>query len=212
MNKLYFDIETLPAEEEKKEILQEIHRKKIEDGKKCPTTFEEFLEQTGLDGAFGRIACIGYAMNEDPAETFSGDEKEMLKNFWSLAEYTDLFIGFNNMDFDLRFIYQRSIILGVKPTKDLNFARYRNSPIYDVMHEWNKWNMQSKISLDILAKALGLPTSKGGEVEGKNVFKAFEKGRIKEVCKYCEKDVELTRKIYKRMIFQEEIEIVEKIY
>ncbi|PJC75841.1 hypothetical protein CO010_04215 [Candidatus Shapirobacteria bacterium CG_4_8_14_3_um_filter_39_11] len=169
-------------------------------GKNAPT-FEEFIEQTGLDGAFGRIACIGYALNEEPAKTFSGDEKEMLKNFWELAREVDLFIGFNNMDFDLRFIYQRSIILGVKPTKELGFARYRNSPIYDVMYEWSKWSTQSKISLDTLAKALGIPSSKGGEVEGKNVFKAYEEGKIDLICKYCEADVEVTRKIYHKMTF-----------
>jgi len=201
MNKLFFDIETLPAPKDLHKMLEEIHRKKIEDGKKCPPTFEEFIEQTGLDGAFGRIACIGYALNEEPAKTFSGDEKEMLKNFWELAREVDLFIGFNNMDFDLRFIYQRSIILGVKPTKELGFARYRNSPIYDVMYEWSKWSTQSKISLDTLAKALGIPSSKGGEVEGKNVFKAYEEGKIDLICKYCEADVEVTRKIYHKMTF-----------
>lgn len=103
----------------------------------------------------------------------------------------------------MRFIYQRSIILGVKPTKDLSFARYRNNPIYDVMWEWCKWDYQHKISLDALAKALGLPSSKSGKVEGKNVAKAYEEGRIEEICRYCKKDVELTRKIYKRMTFEE---------
>ena len=205
MTKLFFDIETLPAAKELHEILKEIHQKKVEDGKKCPTTVEEFIKQTNLDGAFGRIACISYALNEEPAKTFSGDEKEMLKSFWDLAKDVDIFIGFNNMDFDLRFVYQRSIILGVKPTKDLNFARYKSFPIYDVMHEWNKWNQQSKIKLDTLAKALGIPSSKGGEIEGKNVAKAYEEGKIDLICKYCEADVEVTRMIYKKMTFSENI-------
>ena len=202
MNKLFFDIETLPAGKEKRKILAEIHKKRIAD-KKSEKTFEEYLESTGFDGAFGRIACIGYALNEEPAKTFSKDEREMLKSFWKIAERTDLFIGFNAIDFDLRFIYQRSVILGVKPSRDLSFARYRNSPIYDVMWEWCKWDFQHKISLDVLAKALGLPSSKGGKVEGKSVARAYKEGKIEEICKYCEKDVELTRKIYKRMIFEE---------
>lgn len=202
MNKLFFDIETLPAEKEKQKILREIHEKRLEDGKE-KRTFEEYLEGTNFDGSFGRIACIGYALNDEPAKTFAGDEKEMLKNFWEIAKTVDLFVGFNNFDFDLRFIYQRSIILGVKPTVNLSFARYKNYPIYDVMWEWSKWSGQNKISLDLLARALGLPSSKGGEVEGKNVAKAYEEGKIKEICKYCEKDVELTRKIYKKINFEE---------
>ena len=146
----------------------------------------------------------------------SGDTKTMTKRrgitltlslkeagIWEIAQKADLFIGFNILDFDLRFIYQRSVILKIKPSIFLPFSRYRDKPIYDVMWEWCKWGTQGKISLDKLAKALDLPTSKGGDVEGKNVAKAFGEGRIREICKYCEKDVELTRRIYKRMNFEE---------
>ena len=202
MNKLFLDIETLPAEKDKHEILKQIHQKKTEDGKQVKE-LEDFIAETNFDGAFGRIACISYALNDQPTQSLSGDEKEILVKFWDIARDIDLFIGFYVMDFDLRFIYQRSIVLNVKPTRDISFARYRSSPIYDVMREWSKWNMQSSISLDTLAKALGFPSSKGGEIEGKNVAKAFEDGRIKEICEYCQKDVDLTRKIYNRMTFSD---------
>ncbi len=202
MTKLFFDIETLPAEMEKHEVLRAIHQKKVEDKKKVPENFEEYLKVTNLDGAFGRIACISYAVDDEPVKTLFGDEAKMLRDFWEVAKNVQLFVGFNVIDFDLRFIYQRSTILNVQPTVNLSFARYQHSPIFDLMYEWSKWNQQSKISLDVLAKALGFPSSKGGEVEGKNVAQAFLDGRIKEICYYCEQDVELTRKIYKRMIFE----------
>lgn len=201
MKKLFFDIETIPAEQEKHHILEEIAEKRREDGKKVQD-FETILSQTSFDGGFGRIACISYAIDDEPVKTLSGDEKQILRDFWKIAETIALFVGYNIIDFDLRFIYQRSIVLGIKPSRDLSFARYRNAPIYDVMCEWVKWNLQNKTNLDHVAKALGLPTSKGGDVEGKNVAKAFEDGRINEICEYCEKDVELTRKIYKRMTFE----------
>ncbi len=200
MNKLFLDIETVPAEKEKHGILREIYQKKIDDGKKV-IGFEDFVALTSFDGAFGRIACISYAINDEPTQSLFGNEKEILEKFWDIAKDIDLFVGFNIMDFDLRFIYQRSVVFGVKPSRELSFRRYANSPIYDVMYEWVKWNTREFITLDKLAKALGFESSKGGEVEGKNVAKAFEKGRIKEICDYCEKDVELTRKIYKKMNF-----------
>lgn len=203
MIKLYFDIETLPAEKEKHDILEEIRQKRLEDGKKTED-FETLLSSTSFDGGFGRIACISYAINDGEVKTLSGDERKILQDFWNIAKDVFLFVGYNIFDFDLRFIYQRSIVLGVRPTKDLSFARYRNSPIFDVMCEWVKWNLQNKVSLNHLAKALGFPTSKGGDVEGKNVAQAFEDGRIQEICEYCEKDVELTRKIYKKMIFEDQ--------
>lgn len=183
-------------------MLKEIHAKKVADGKKVYSKFEDYLAATSFDGAFGRIVCIGYAIDDKPAEVISGTEKEILTKFWRVAKDVTLFIGFNCMDFDLRFIYQRSIVSGVKPTKELNFARYRSDPIFDIMWEWRKWVRDPSVSLDDLAKALGISSSKGGEIEGKNVAKAYEQGRLKEICAYCAKDVEVTREIYKRMVFE----------
>jgi 3'-5' exonuclease len=198
MNRLFLDIETIPAHENHHNLLREIYRKKfIQD-----RDFEKYLSQTSFDGGFGRIACISYGINDETVNTFYGDERKILQDFWKVAKDIDLFVGFNVIDFDLRFIYQRSVVLGVKPTVDLSFARYRNFPIYDVMHEWKKWNMSSSISLDTLAKILSHPTSKGGKIEGKDVAKAYEDGKIKEICEYCQKDVELTRMIYRKMTFE----------
>lgn len=202
MNKIFLDIETIPAHENNHELLRVIHLKYTERNSKAEKDFEKYLAQTSFDGGFGQIACICYAVNDGPIQTLNGDEIEMLKNFWEVARDMDLFIGFNVMEFDLRFIYQRSIVLKVEPTRELNFARYKKDPIYDIMHEWKKWNMTASISLDTLAKILGLPTSKDGGIEGKDVAQAFKDGRIKEICAYCERDVELTRKIYKRMVFE----------
>ena len=200
MNKLFFDIETVPAEEEKHPILKSIHQRKIENGKKVPE-LDEFLSHTTFDGAFGRIICLSYAINDGDTASLSGQEDDILKKFWDIAKSVSLFVGFNIMDFDLRFIYQRSVVLKVKPTRYLNFARYRSDPIYDVMKEWSKWNMSENISLDSLSLALDIPSPKNGEVEGKNVAQAFKDGRINDICEYCEKDVEVTRDIYKRMNF-----------
>lgn len=203
INKLFLDIETVPAGEDRHQIVREIYDKKIEDGKSAPDTFEEYLSNTTFDGSFGRIICISYAINNEPTETLSGDEREILKNFWEMAKNISLFIGFNIIGFDLKLIYQRSIILKVRPSIELNFARYRSYPIYDVMMEWGRWDFKTTISLDTLAKALDIPSSKGGEVEGKNVAQAYKDGRLKEICEYCEKDVEVTRSIYKRLTFSE---------
>lgn len=198
---LFLDIETIPADEEKHKILQEIHAKKVAEGKRVSVKFEEYLAATSFDGAFGRIVCIGYAKDDQPAQVFCDTEEKMLKDFWKVAKEARLFIGFNNMDFDMRFIYQRSVINGVTPTQNLSFARYRNNPIYDIMWEWRKWAKDPSISLDDLAKALGIPSSKSGGIEGRNVWEAYQKGKIKEICEYCKKDVEVTRAIYKKMTF-----------
>ena len=178
--------------------------------------FQQYLLGTSFDGAFGRILCIAYAIDDEPVKCFCYDQDEarMLKEFWEIvdsiskpsynANYPDhgvQFIGHNVMDFDLRFIYQRSIISKIKPAYDLSFARYRSYPIFDTMKEWVQWSMNS-VGLEHLALALGIPSPKEG-IDGSQVYDFYQKGKIKEIAEYCQRDVETTRAIYKRMTFKE---------
>lgn len=203
MVNLFFDIETIPSADEHKEVHLEILKQKNK-GK----TEEQMHTNTSLEGTFGRICCIGVIKEVDGKEVlkevFSGDEKEILTKFWESAQGVHRFIGHNIWGFDLPFIYQRSIINGVRPIQ-LNFARYRNTPIFDTMQEWDLWNYDKdkKKSLDTLAKVLGFPTSKD-EMNGSMVWDYYQKGKIDDICKYCMKDVELTRKVYKKMVFEDD--------
>lgn len=195
MKKLYLDIETIPVSEEFHNDLHLLH-----DKKKKNEDFEQFLRQTAFDGSFGIIICIGYAIDDEEANVlYNKEEKIMLEKFWEIAKDVNLFIGHNVMDFDLRFIYQRSVINGVKPTQDLSFARYRNYPIYDTMKEWVKWSLNS-LSLEHLALAMGIPTPKD-EIDGSQVYEFYKNGKLQEILDYCKRDVETTRAVYKKMTF-----------
>ncbi|MCX6808236.1 MAG: ribonuclease H-like domain-containing protein [Candidatus Berkelbacteria bacterium] len=118
-----------------------------------------------------------------------------------MARDSDLFIGHNLMEFDLRFIYKRSVINNIKPSRFLNFARYRSDPIFDTMKEWEKWGAQGT-SLHKLSIALGIASPKEEGIDGSKVYDYFLAGKSDEIAKYCERDVEATRKVYKRMIFE----------
>lgn len=202
MKKLFLDIETLPASGEQIAIVKDLFEdyKKKNGKKNGETSFDNFFRSTSFSGEFGRIFCIGYAVDDQPVECLFGGEKEMLEKFWQIAKDTSLFIGHNVMDFDFRFIYKRSIILGVRPTQDLSFARYRSSPIFDTMKEWEKWGAVGT-SLHKLALALGLESSKSAGIDGSQVYDFFLAGKTEEICDYCKRDVEVTRKIYKRINF-----------
>jgi 3'-5' exonuclease len=238
MKKLYFDIETIPADETSAAALEYLYERKITKKMKDKNytreeavletgTLEKFMDGTGLDGSFGRIICLAFAINDDNVRVLcaakDGDEKtgmlsgekKLLEDFWFIAAQIDLFVGHNIMEFDLRFILQRSIILGVKPTwtrfeekgvkpwdmhKHLNFARYKNLPIFDTMQEWSNWG-QGKLGLEHVALSLGIPTPKEG-IDGSEVSKFFKNGKVKDICDYCMRDVETTRAVYKRMTFE----------
>lgn len=206
--KLFFDIETIPADEKIKDvaITQALSRQnKYQNNKKVIKSEETLYHDTAISGDFGQIFCIGYAIDNQNVEIMKGKEQDILKAWWQVADRADLFIGHNIMDFDLRFIFKRSIINKIEPTArhlNLSFARYRNFPIYDTMREWEKWS-QSYISLDTLAKALGLESSKDGGIDGARVYDCYLKGEYDAIYTYCKRDVTLTRQIYKRMVFED---------
>lgn len=206
---LFFDIETIPVDDAHKEAALAVAAKKAlkqetnyktKAGKKGE---EAVFRETALNGDFGRIFCIGYALGDGQVEIIKGDEDEILKKWWSVADTADCFIGHNIYDFDLRFIYKRSVVHKIKPAAkhlNLSFARYRNYPIYDTMREWEKWGMAS-VALDTLAKVFGLESSKDGGIDGSQVYDFYLAGKHDEIYEYCKRDVELTRKVYKRMMF-----------
>jgi len=202
--KLFLDIETLPAPGDKIELIKsfwEDSRKKY--GSKPingTNDFDTYFRNTSFQGEFGRILCIGYAIDSEETTALSGDETEMLKEFWQLASRADLFIGHNIFDFDLKFIYKRSVVLGVKPSRDLNFARYRHDPIFDTMYEWEKWSGRGT-SLHKLSIALGLESPKNEGIDGSKVYDYFIAGKTEEIIRYCKRDVEATRKVYNRITF-----------
>jgi len=201
MTNLFFDIETLPSSEEDKELHLEILRKKHK-GK----TDTQIHEWTSFDGTFGRICCIAVIKEVDGKEVlhevFSGDEKEILRKFWEASQDVHRFVGHNVLEFDFPFIYQRSIILGVKPRSNISFARYKDTPVFDTMRQWTLWSYDKTVSLDTLSKVLGFPTSKD-KMDGSEVWSYYKEGKLKEICEYCMKDVELTRQVYKKMVFED---------
>lgn len=200
--KLFFDIETIPADEKFKKVSVELAKQK-DSSNKIKKTAEYYFRQTAISGDFGRVFCIGFAINDGNVEIISGDESTILTEWWQVADKADLFIGHNIMEFDLRFIFKRSIIHKIKPSAkhlNLSFARYKNFPIYDTMREWEKWG-NSFIKLDTLAKALGLQSSKDGGIDGSQVYDFYKNGKYKEIYEYCKRDVKLTREIYNRMTF-----------
>lgn len=203
MPKLFFDIETVPAPASQHGLLQEILAMRQAKGQDLEETIDSFIGKSGLSGEFGRIVCLAYAIDDGPVEVLWGEETEILEGFWQVAVSVTRFIGHNVLDFDFPFIMKRSRILGIKPSRTISFARFRQDPIYDTMHEWTLWNRPS-VSLDTLAKAFGLPTSKD-TMDGSEVAGYFAAGRIEEICDYCKKDVVLTRHVYDRMTFGESV-------
>jgi hypothetical protein len=209
VKRFFVDIETLPPD------------KNDADGgvrAEIANCSDEDFRRLALDGDFGRVLTIGLVVEHDEQVIHQGllgrerqtmmfhlDEARTLRGFWKLLKgfnaRRDLVVGHNLFDFDLPFLYKRSIIQRVRPSAELPFTRYRAQPIFDTMHQWNKWSPRKFISLDRLAKVLGLESSKGQGIDGSRVYDKFCAGCHGEIADYCMRDVQLVRDIYYRMSF-----------
>ncbi len=194
MKILFFDIETVPTEPS----LQ--HSGLLEAQMQLDEA--EIIKRLSLSAATARILCLAYALEppaDFPVAVLGGDEREILQSFWKLATETNLFVGHNVLDFDLRFIHQRSMIHQIKPSRELPFARFRSAPIFDTMHEWSKWGREH-VSLDLLARALDIPSPKEC-LDGSKVYPYYRAGKLAEICEYCKCDVDTVRQVYRRLTF-----------
>lgn len=216
---IVFDIETIPCQSAEfiadiaKDIKAPGNIKLAEsiakwESENKQSAIDEAVSKTSFDGALGQICCIGWAIDDHPVKSVAniGGEKTMLKTFFEdLTENykpsTDtrpVFIGHNVSSFDLRFLFQRAVILGVKPPAFIPFnAKSWDSNIFDTMTYFAGFG--NRIKLDTLSKALGMEGKQG--VTGADVWPMYQAGKIKEIAEYCEHDVELTRNVYKRLTF-----------
>lgn len=203
--RVFLDAETLPPERDDPLVRE-----------KYPDCSDEDFRALALNPEYGRLLCLGIIIERDGVVTTRGvlgrdretrlfhlDEARTLRAFWKLISgfnpQRDLLVGFNLLDFDLHFLCVRSVIKQIRPSIDVCFARFRSRPVFDVMWEFCHW--RHRISLDELAKILGLRSSKQDGVNGGRVYDLFLAGRHEEIADYCLKDVELTRSIYRRLNF-----------
>jgi len=173
---------------------------------------DEKYRKTSFDGGMGQICAISFAVDDmHPYNIYQEDwtkESEIIHEFYGyLDDYynpsTDprpVFIGHNVVGFDLRFLFQRSVMLGIKPPLFVPFqAKPWDQSVFDTMVAWA--GVGNRVSMDKLCKIFGIESK--GELDGSKVWDYVQAGKIEEVAEYCGKDVERTRAIYKRLTFQD---------
>lgn len=177
---------------------------------------DDAYRKTGLDGAFGQICVIGFALNDGPVwRCFRDDwtdEGGILQDFGCLLTdqmepseaLSTTVVGHNVAGFDLRFIAQRSIVRGLRPHTVIARAAtakpWETDKVFDTMVQWA--GVGRFISLAKLCKALGIPSPKG-ELDGSKVWDFIQAGRIVDVADYCAGDIATTRHVHRRMTFSE---------
>ena len=148
---------------------------------------KELKEGLGLSPLTGTIVAIGVfdTEKEKGAVYFSApnaklketeeknisykpmNEKEMLEQFWKVAAVCSEFVSFNGRSFDAPFLFIRSMVHNVKPTKDLLSNRYlssqRGCAHIDLMDQLTFYGAaRFRKSLHLFCRALGIESPKAG--------------------------------------------------
>ncbi len=218
-NKLFLDIETLPPSGGD-------HLSRIKAGIKAPGQYKkpesiaqwlaensdsiaaEEHAKLGLDGLYGEVCCIGWAINDTILHTHvrtSGDftEKDLIEQAFeeiqrasydkSGASRSLSPVG-HNIEFDLRFLMQRAIKYGItvpvclRAAFDPDKGRYNT---FDTMKVWAGFKGWAKLK-DMTRELFG---DDGEDIDGADVAKAWAENPGK-VVEHCRRDVERVRKLY----------------
>lgn len=169
---------------------------------------DERIKEYSLNALYGRIVCFGYLNTEtgEDGVVLAGDEAfemDLLEKAWELIAAAHGEVVTWNGSWDLQFIRNRSIVLGVKPTisgrvLDLWFSKFRRRPHLDCKSFLLNGEVRANEGLGVWAKALGTPGKMPG-MSGADVWSLVAGQMFDEVAEYCLQDVRATAAIYARI-------------
>lgn len=216
-SRLFLDIETIPTQDERlKEYVTSTlkppsnYKKDEAIEKWLADNADKAWRNTSLDGAFGELLVVSYAVDGGPVlGTYreiegSATEKELLVGLWNdLSERASdagtIWVGHKLM-FDMLFLRQRSIVNRVRPSLHIPYQDRAWAGTWEdtnVLWTGND-RLSDSVSLDKLCTALGIESPKDG-IDGSMVWDAVKEKRYEDVLRYNVADVEATREAYMRL-------------
>ncbi len=155
---------------------------------------EAWHADAALSATTGQILATGRLRGGELLIS-TGDEKDLLEEFWADWRQGGRFIGFNIFGFDLPFAIRRSYVRGLTIPPDVRAGRYWSQGFIDLREVWACGEYRPEGSLDSIGKALGLGGKSGNGVDFQNLL---ETDRVAAL-QYLANDLYLTRSIAERM-------------
>ena len=164
----------------------------------------EAVNKTALDGTYGRLATIGFAIGAGAVEILGGpydDEATELIQFKTrideCRQEISGTVAFNG-EFDLRFLTQRYIVKDIQMPMFMRGILQRKDAFFDPMKEWAGY--RGYISQAELERVLGI--TRNDDIDGSQVGEAIDAGDWERVIKHNKEDIQGLRLIYKRITQQ----------
>lgn len=216
---LYLDIETIPTQSVtiREKIAATVtppgNISKAEtiaawEADKKPALVKEAIAKTALDGAYGQVCCIGWAFNVEPPKALVAQdigERDLIEQFLGEAEryvqarhgHAPSIVGHNVVNFDIRFLWQRAIVLGIRmPGWFPRDPKPWGHETFDTMTAFA--GIRGMVGLDKLCEALGIEGK--GDIDGSMIGDLWAAGEIERITEYCKADVERARTVHRRML------------
>lgn len=178
--------------------------------KEIESTNEDICKTASLNVLLARIACIGiiHKKGKTRVETTFFDkesEKNLLNNFWDYIRENNIpqkTVTFNGLNFDLPFLYFRSMIHGIEVAwHDFGLRKFTSFPHFDIMQHLAFWNAFKFTGLDYFAMAFGYDVDPESGQNGAMVSKWWGCGEYSKIQSYnledCKKTAFLYNKVYK---------------
>ncbi len=230
---LFLDIETVRAEDKLVSLpnpFNDLWCKKMEkqhQGDGEPDYGQLWEDEAAFHAEFSKVVCVsfgGFKKKEDKKDeytfrvkSFYGDnEKKLLREFGGMLEEL-MGKGFSycahyGMGFDYPYLAKRYMINGYTIPAALD--SYGKKPwdlnhLIDTNDLWKGVQWKGGTSLDLICALYGIPSPKD-EMDGSEVAGAFFRGEIKDVVRYCEKDVIALARVFQclkrvQMVHQDDI-------
>jgi hypothetical protein len=216
---LFLDIETVPQQETHDNLSDEwkdlwslkasyiIRNKDTE-------TAQSIYSRAGIYAEFGKIICISCGIIQGARDekklvikSFCGDDEKLLLhqfsemlNKWS-ADGNKFLCAHNGKEFDFPYLCRRLIInhLPIPEILRLNGKKPWDVPHMDTLDLWKFGDYKNYTSLNLLARALGIPTPKD-DIDGSRVHEVYWKEKnMDRIVVYCQKDVVTVAQIFLRI-------------
>lgn len=229
MSSLIFDIETVgedfdALDETTQGVLTRWIKKESRDEDAYRVALADIKDGLGFSPLTGEIVAIGVydyekkkgvvyysargtviAEEEENGITYKCmSERDMLAAFWEGCRAYDTFVSFNGRTFDVPFLFVRSAIHGIRPSKDLMRGRYlyqqeRTARHIDLLDQLTFYGASMrKGTLHLWTRAFGIESPKAQGVSGDDVGALFKEGRFLDIAKYNGRDLFATAELFER--------------